>query len=200
MFLEFEISPFKMEKNFENVDRRYLLNCENGFWNVRLLFWNVGPLFWNVRPVFWNVSPVFLKCDIGLLILWPTLISPFLIQNFAKVWSSTFLNVRPVFWNVRPVFWKVRSLFWKVRLVFYEKSFFRYHCWHYIVAYIKRDHTCFLILLSTVSVLLHTSHWHHNVAYITMDRICFFILLSSVSVLLHTSHWHHIVVYITLTS
>ena len=149
---------------------------------------------------FWNVSPVFLKCDIGLLILWQTLISPFLIQNFAKVWSSTFLNVRPVFWNVRPVFWKVRWLFWKVRLVFYEKSFFRYHCWHYIVAYIKRDHTCFLILLSTVSVLLHTSHWHHNVAYIKMDRICFFILLSSVSLLLHTSHWHHIVVYITLTS
>ena len=85
-----------------------------------------------------------------------------------------------------------------------------------------RDRICFLILLSSVSVLLHTSHWHHIVAYITMDRTCLFILLSSVSVLLHTSHcnnnvayntrdricilillsfvspyWHHIVAFIT---
>ena len=149
MFLEFEISPFKMEKNFENVDRRYLLNCENGFWNVRLLFWNVGPLFWNVRPVFWNVSPVFLKCDIGLLILWPTLISPFLIQNFAKVWSSTFLNVRPVFW-------KVRSLFWKVRLVFYEKSFFRYHCWHCCI-HQKGSHMLLNITFDRVRIVAYIS-------------------------------------------
>ena len=63
MFLEFEISPFKMEKNFENVDRRYLLNCENGFWNVRLLFWNVRPLFLNVRPFF-------LECESGFFKMW----------------------------------------------------------------------------------------------------------------------------------
>ena len=40
-----------------------------------------------------------------------------------------------------------------------------------------RDRICFLILLSSVSVLLHTSHWHHIERYTNKLLSCFDLLL-----------------------